>query len=98
MKKGYIIENYQVINKKDYIPPVKVINQILEQFNGKFLVATPQPEKLQGEPLEVVIVLEFNTTDNARAFYSSEEYLAYKELYKQTTIGWIVLTEEYQKQ
>ena len=97
MSKGYIIENYEVTNQKDYIPPVKTINEILEKFGGKFLVATPKSTTLSGEPLEVIIVIEFDSNEMALAFYDSSEYAEYKKLYEKTTRGWILHSEAYKK-
>jgi len=50
MKKGYLIENYSITNKQNYIPPVKTLNETLEKYKGKFLVATPKAEVLSGTP------------------------------------------------
>ncbi|GAA3636000.1 DUF1330 domain-containing protein [Flavivirga jejuensis] len=97
MRKGYIIESYEIINKEDYIPPVKVINKILEKFYGKFIVATPKSETLKGTPLEVIIVMEFDSEDHAKAFYNSPDYSDYKKLHERTTEGWILFSPEYQK-
>jgi len=97
MSKGYIIENYTVINKQDYVPPVRVINEALEKFNGKFMVATPKSEILKGVPLEVMVVMEFDTKDNAKAFYNSPDYSDYKKLHENTTQGWVSLSPEYIK-
>lgn len=47
MKKGYLIENYSITDKVNYIPPVKIIDKILRQYKGKFLVATPKPKFYQ---------------------------------------------------
>ncbi len=97
MVKGYIIENYEVRDKLKYIPPVKVINEILEKYQGKFLVATPKAETLHGKPLEVIVVLEFISKQKALDFYSSKDYASYKALYEQTTEGWVLSAEAYQK-
>lgn len=97
MNKGYIIENYEVTNQQDYTPPVKLINEVLEKFNGKFIVATPKATTLSGNPLEVIIVIEFDSNENALDFYNSSEYEAYKNLYDRTTKGWILHSEAYKK-
>ena len=95
--KGYIIENYEVINEQDYIPPVKVINEILEKFSGKFIVATPKPEILSGNPSRVIVVMEFETEDKAKEFYDAPDYSDYKKLHERTTKGWILYSKEYHK-
>ncbi|PWL38521.1 hypothetical protein DKG77_09675 [Flagellimonas aquimarina] len=95
MNRGYLIENYTVIDKRNYIPPVKTINEMLKKFNGKFLVATPKAKTLLGAPLEVVIVIEFKSVDNADEFYNSKEYEEYKKLYENTTYGWVCIAPEY---
>lgn len=97
MNRGYLIENYTVTDNKNYIPPVKAINKILEKFNGKFLVATPKAKTLFGSPLEVVLVMEFKSVDNAYEFHTSKEYGNYKKLYENTTQCWICLAPEYIK-
>jgi uncharacterized protein (DUF1330 family) len=97
MRKAYIIENYSITDKQNYIPPVKTINEALEKHKGKFLVATPKAEILSGKPKEVTIVLEFNSVNSAKNFYESEDYKQFKNLYENTTEGWINLAEEYTK-
>ncbi|WP_282089152.1 DUF1330 domain-containing protein [Aquimarina algiphila] len=95
MNRGYLIENYTVTDKKNYVPPVKIVNEVLEKFNGKFLVATPKSKNLFGTPLEVVVVIEFKSVKNAQEFYNSKDYEKYKKLYENTTRGWISLAPEY---
>jgi len=95
MSKGYIIENYEVTNQQEYVPPVKTINELLEKFNGKFLVASPKSTTLSGTPLEVIVVIEFDSNENALDFYNSHDYNKYKELYERTTSGWVLHSEEY---
>ena len=97
MGKGYIIENYKVINQDEYIPPVQTIHDILRKYNGRFLVATPKSTTLSGNPLEVILVIEFNSNEMALKFYNSLEYAKYKELYERTTSGWILHSEAYAK-
>ncbi len=97
MNRGYLIENYTVTDKRNYIPPVKSIDEILEKFNGKFLVAAPKAKTLFGTPLEVVLVIEFKSVDKAYEFHNSKEYENYKKLYENTTQGWICLAPEYSK-
>jgi uncharacterized protein (DUF1330 family) len=97
MNKAYIIENYSITDKQNYIPPVKIINEALEKHKGKFLIATPKAEVLSGKSREVTIVLEFNSVERAKNFYESEDYKQFKNLYKNTTEGWISLAEEYTK-
>jgi uncharacterized protein (DUF1330 family) len=97
MKKGYLIENYSITDKVNYIPPVKIIDKILRQYKGKFLVATPKAEVLSGTPKEVTIVIEFESVEKVKIFYQSKEYGEFKELYNSTTEGWISIAEEYQK-
>lgn len=97
MDTGYLIENYRVTDKGNYIPPVKLINEVLEKFDGKFLVATPKSKILSGKPLEVVIVIEFNSVEKAQEFYNSKDYEKYKKLYEKTTQGWISLAPAYFK-
>jgi uncharacterized protein (DUF1330 family) len=79
------------------VPPVRAINEALEKFHGKFMVATPQYEILNGNPLEVIVIMEFDTQGNAKAFYNSSDYRDYKMLHERTTNGWILLSPEYQK-
>ena len=95
MKKGYLIENYSITDKQNYIPPVKIVNKALEKYKGKFLIATPKAEVLSGTPREVTIVIEFESVEGAKIFYESEEYKEFKNLYEQTTEGWISLAKEY---
>ncbi|MEL6916184.1 MAG: DUF1330 domain-containing protein [Bacteroidota bacterium] len=95
MGKGYIIEHYKVTDQENYVPPVKAINEILEKYNGTFLVATPKAQTLHGKPLEVIVVIAFNSNQNALDFHHSKEYLKYRDLYERTTQGWVLFAPEY---
>jgi len=59
----------------------------LEKFNVKFLVATPKSTTLSGTPLEVTVVIEFDSDENALSFYNSSDYKRHKKLYERTTSG-----------
>lgn len=94
--KGYIVSHYDVTDKELYEPPTRSAAAIIEKYGGKFVVASPKGERLDGNPGLVNIVIEFGSLDEARAFYDSTEYAPHKERRLAATKGWTVLMSEYQ--
>ena len=94
--KGYIISHYDLTDKEKYEPPTRSPAKVIEQYGGKFVVASPKGEALDGKPGLVNIVIEFESLEAARKFYDSPEYAPHKKRRLASTRGWTVLIAGYQ--
>ena len=72
---AYIILNITITDPERYADYVKAAGATVAQHGGRYLVRGGKAEKLDGptEPARVV-VLEFDTFERARAWWTSDEY------------------------
>ena len=76
--KGYIVAEVKV-HDADAIARYRLLSQAaVEQHGGRFLVRGGASEILEGKwsPPERMIVVEFDSVEQAKAFYHSAEYQA----------------------
>lgn len=95
--KGFVIVHYNVEDKNSeaYRNYLSTVDATINQYGGKTLVADSDPEILEGNPKQKIVVLEFESTDVAKEWYNSSEYTAIKDLRISTTKGWMVIAKEY---
>ena len=72
---AYLLVNIDVTDPVRYADYIKLTPATIEQYGGRYLVRGGRAERLEGtvEPKRVV-VLEFESAERARAWWSSEEY------------------------
>ncbi|MEE2721982.1 MAG: DUF1330 domain-containing protein [Pseudomonadota bacterium] len=77
---GYIITNAEVFDKDAYGEYGKLAPDAIKKYGGKFLTRGGAAEILEGnwEPHRIVVV-KFDSVEQAKAMYNSPEYQAAKE-------------------
>ncbi|MHA2249270.1 MAG: DUF1330 domain-containing protein [Candidatus Kariarchaeaceae archaeon] len=95
--KGFVIVHYNVEdnNSEAYRKYLSTVDQTINQYGGKTIVADSDSEILEGNPKQKIVVLEFESTDIAKEWYNSGEYTAIKDHRISTTKGWMVVAKEY---
>ena len=80
MAAGYIIAYVDVTDPEQYKQYITLSSRAMQAHGAEVLVRGGNPGQLEGEwaPTRVV-VLKFPSTDAARKFYDSEEYLAARQ-------------------
>ncbi|MBX2962178.1 MAG: DUF1330 domain-containing protein [Cyclobacteriaceae bacterium] len=93
---AYIIVEVDIHNPVRYEDYKKLTPGIVESYGGKFIVRGGQTEALEGswDPGRVV-VLEFPSTDQAKAWYNSPEYSEAKKIRMETSTAKILLVEGF---
>jgi uncharacterized protein (DUF1330 family) len=91
---AYIIVNIEITDPERYQEYIKVAPASIAKFNGKYLARGGKTEKLEGawDPKRVV-VLEFDTYENAKAWWSCEEYSRPKKLRQSAAATNMILVE-----
>ena len=91
---AYIIVDVEVTDVEKYKEYVKLVPATLEAFGGRFIVRDGAADNLEGdwEPRRVV-VLEFDSVDRARAWWSSEPYAAPKALRQSASKARMIVVE-----
>jgi uncharacterized protein (DUF1330 family) len=72
---AYVIGQIDVSHPGKYAEYQMLVPASLEKFNGRFLVRGGPFEHMEGSwPVSRLVIIEFDTMENARAWYSSTEY------------------------
>lgn len=72
---AYLIVRVNVTDTAQYQEYMKLSPGIIEQFGGKFMVRGGEKITLEGpEETGRVVLIEFPSVEQARAFYESPEY------------------------
>ena len=75
MAKAYVIGTLDVHDMDHYGTYTRHTPGIIAKFGGKFIVRGGKFESLEGEaPKSRNVVIEFPSYEQAKAFYTSEEY------------------------
>lgn len=91
---AYIIAEVKVHDAKLYEEYKGRVRPTLEEYNGRFLVRGGETELLEGDwnPARLV-VLEFPSVEDARAWWSSKEYAEPKALRQRSAVTQMVLVQ-----
>ena len=78
---AYIIGRVEITDSARYAEYMSATPALIARFGGKFVVRGGDVVTLEGPPeTRRVVVIEFPTLDQAKAFYNSEGYLQAKKL------------------
>ena len=78
---AYVIVDVEITDPETYAEYMKVVPPTIEAFGGRFLVRGGAAENLEGDWIpKRVVVLEFDSLEVAKQWWSSEGYKAPKAL------------------
>jgi uncharacterized protein (DUF1330 family) len=91
---AYLIVNIEVNDPDRYAEYIKVAPASVAQYGGRYVVRGGKTEKLEGdyEPKRVV-VLAFDSFEQGRAWWDSDEYAGPKALRQSASITDMILVE-----
>lgn len=91
---AYIIVDVTVTDPDVYKGYTKLVPATVEAYGGKFLVRGGDTETLEGDwTPNRLVVLEFESAEQAKAWYDSEEYREPKRLRHSASHARLVLAE-----
>jgi uncharacterized protein (DUF1330 family) len=91
---GYVIADVDVHDPEAYEEYRKLVPGTLEPFGGRFIVRGGKAETLEGSWVpNRIVVLEFPSVEQARAWHESEEYQEARELRQRLSTGSLLLVE-----
>jgi len=93
MAKGYIVANINVRDKEGFEKFKEMALPVINEYGAKILVRTPNAEAREGKKPGVIVVLEFESIDQARKFYESEGYQAAKAVREEACDTDLVIVE-----
>jgi uncharacterized protein (DUF1330 family) len=91
---AYVIANVEVRDPARYAEYVKLTPATVAPFGGRFIARGGRAEKLEGDmPANRVVMLEFDSYEQAKAWYDSEGYRAARAIRQSASIGSFILVE-----
>jgi len=95
MTKAYVLVDTKISNPENYEIYKEKAKPIAEKFGGKYLTRGGALEVIQNDlwsPTRLVLV-EFPSIENAKAFHDSKEYLAVKKIRIENAESTLVILE-----
>jgi uncharacterized protein (DUF1330 family) len=91
---AYVIADVEITNPVEYEDYKRMVPATLAAFGGKFVARGGAVAVLEGawRPNRLVII-EFESVEQAKAWWASEEYRAAKELRQRHSVGSLVVVE-----
>jgi len=91
---AYVIANVDIRDPARYAEYVKLTPATIAPFGGRFIVRGGKAERLEGEmPVNRIVVIEFDTYEQARAWYNSENYRAARAVRQRASVASLLLVE-----
>lgn len=91
---AYLIADVSVTDPEHYPDYVRLVPDTLEPFGGRFIARGGTIEPLEGGWLpQRLVVIEFPSLEQAKAWYHSTEYASAKELRQRYSDGRLIIVE-----
>ncbi len=91
---AYIVVQVDVKDQEKYNQYKTMVPATIEAYGGKFLVRGGPTETLEGDwKPERFVILEFESVERAKRWWSSEEYRLPKELRQSASVAQMIVAE-----
>ncbi|CAN7420250.1 DUF1330 domain-containing protein [Phenylobacterium sp. LjRoot164] len=91
---AYLVLDFSIADLRGFMPYVEAIPAFIARHGGRYIVRGVEPEVMEGDwAPERMVVLEFPSSDHARAFLNDPEAQELFALRKRTTVSKLVLVE-----
>ena len=91
--KAYWIVRCHVFEPGEFAKYVELAGPIIRKFNGTFLTRGGKQIELEGEGYERTVLIEFNSMDEAKSCYESDDYQLALEFIKKSAERLVVIVE-----
>ena len=93
---AYVIAEIEVTDPEGYRPYTELVPASIALYGGRFLVRGGATEVLEGDwPARRRVIIEFPSTDAARAWWDSPEYARAKAMRRAASNGRLILLEGF---
>ncbi len=91
---GYVIGNIDVTNPEAFEEYRKLVPDTIAAYGGKYLVRGGDADVAEGSYSPVrIVVLEFESVDQAKKWYNSPEYMPLREMRMNASNGDLYFVE-----
>ncbi|MDE0308622.1 MAG: DUF1330 domain-containing protein [Acidiferrobacterales bacterium] len=93
---GYVVVQVDIHDPEGFAVYAAMVPPTLESYGGRYLVRGGDFETVEGEwnPKRLVII-EFDSVEQARKWWASDEYAPAKKLREQTTTSKLLIVDGY---
>ena len=92
--RGYVVLEIEVVDPAKYDKYRQMAGSSIEQYGGRFVVRAGKLDVLEGDwAPKRLVVLEFPSTDQAKALFNSPEYAEAKALRKEAARAKVIVVE-----
>jgi len=82
---AYFIVDLEITDPEGFREYQKLVGPTVERYEGKYLVRGATAETIEGDwQTHRVVVLEFESVEQVKRWYNSEEYAAIKDIRHRT--------------
>jgi uncharacterized protein (DUF1330 family) len=93
MAKGYLVANIRIEDQEKFASFSGMAGPAIKKYGGNVLARGPSAERLEGDIAGTVMMIEFDSIEAARTFYTSDEYQAAKLVREQCSDTDLMLIE-----
>jgi uncharacterized protein (DUF1330 family) len=91
---AYVIANVDIRDPAIYAEYIKLTPVTIAAFGGRFIARGGKSERLEGDmPANRIVILEFDTYEQAKAWYDSEGYRAARAVRQSASVGTLILVD-----
>ena len=91
---AYVVANIDVKDPPRYAEYIRLTPGTIAPFGGRFIARGGRAENLEGDTtVNRVVILEFDTYEQAKAWYDSENYRAARAVRQSASHGSLILVE-----
>lgn len=91
---GYVIAEVQVTDPERYEEYRRQVEGTIAAYGGRYRVRGGKAEGLEGDaPRGRLVVIEFDSYEQAKTWYDSQEYAGPKALRQETSLGRLILVD-----
>lgn len=91
---AYVIANVDIRDPVRYAEYVKLTPATVALFGGRFIARGGKAERLEGDTAaNRVVLLEFDTYEQAKAWYDSESYRDIRAVRQSASVGSLILVD-----
>ncbi len=93
---GYVVVQVSIHDPEGFAEYAGMVPPTLENYGGRYLVRGGNWETVEGEwNPERLVIIEFDSVEQAKKWWASDEYAPAKKLREQTTTSKLLIVEGY---
>ncbi|MDO9709831.1 DUF1330 domain-containing protein [Paracraurococcus lichenis] len=90
---AYLLATVRVTDPAGFGEYIRRVGPMIARFGGRYLVRGGPAQAVEGDPVEVVAVVEFADMPALRAFWDSPDYAPLRDLRQASAVSRIILAE-----